>query len=148
MSDKQKAITSFFGRAWRGVDAARRAFVNLLFVAFVIFLLVVLFSSDDPKIADSPACLFDDEGPCRLVRILHESARISRRAGASRRVMGPKSMAVAMVEGASRAVACMNQRELAQAQTVPSTMQSRSPRNTFKQEFKRTSGAGLVQYAG
>ena len=59
----------------------------------------------------------------RLARILHESARISRRAGASRRVMGPKSMAVAMVEDASRAVACMNQRELAQAQTVLPTMQ-------------------------
>ena len=65
---------------------------------------------------------------------------------ASRRVMGPKSMAVAMVEDTSRAVACMNQRELAQAQTVPSTMQRRSPRSTFKQQLKRTSGAGLVQW--
>ncbi|RKZ35958.1 MAG: hypothetical protein DRQ37_05220 [Gammaproteobacteria bacterium] len=55
-----------------------------------------------------------------------ESARISRRAGASRRVMGPKSMAVAMVEDVSRAVACMNQRELAQAQTVAPTMQPES----------------------
>jgi hypothetical protein len=33
--------------------------------------------------------------------------------------MEPKSMAVAMIEDASRAVACMNQREIAQAQTVP-----------------------------
>jgi hypothetical protein len=62
--------------------------------------------------------------------------------------MGPKSMAVAMVEGASRAVACMNQRELAQAQSVPSIMQRRSPPSTFKQLLKRSSGAGLVQYAG
>jgi hypothetical protein len=62
--------------------------------------------------------------------------------------MGPKSMAVAMVEGTSRAVACMNQRELAQAQSAQLTTQQRSPRSTFKQVLKRTSGAGLVQYAG
>jgi len=37
--------------------------------------------------------------------------------------MGSKIMAVAMVEGASRVVACMNQRELAQAQTVAPTIQ-------------------------
>jgi hypothetical protein len=80
--------------------------------------------------------------------MLHESARISRRAGASRRVMGLKSMAVAMVEDASRAVACMNQRELAQAQSVPSTTQRHSPRHTYKQELKRARGAGLVQHGG
>ena len=55
--------------------------------------------------------------------MLHESARVSRRTGASQCVMEPKSMAVAMVEDASRAVACMNQRELAQAQTVEPMMQ-------------------------
>jgi hypothetical protein len=42
----------------------------------------------------------------------------------------------------------MNQRELAQAQSVPSIMQRRSPPSTFKQLLKRSSGAGLVQYAG
>jgi hypothetical protein len=62
--------------------------------------------------------------------------------------MGPKSMAVAMVEDSSRAVACMNQREFAQAQAVQSTRQRRSPPSTFKQKLKPTSGAGLVQYAG
>jgi hypothetical protein len=38
--------------------------------------------------------------------------------------------------------------DLAPAQIVQSTMQRRSPRNTFKQVLERTSGAGLVQYAG
>jgi hypothetical protein len=38
--------------------------------------------------------------------------------------------------------------ELAQAQTVPPTMQRWLPRRTFKQVLKRARGAGLVQYSG
>ena len=48
-------------------------------------------------------------------------------------------MAVAMDEGASRAVACMNRRELAQARAVQQCV----PAKHLNYEFNRTNGADL-----
>ena len=68
MSEKGTTIKSTFGRIWRGIDAARRAFVNLLFIAFVIVVLVLILSNDDPEIADSTALVVAPKG--RLVEQL------------------------------------------------------------------------------
>jgi protease-4 len=57
--DKLKAFCS---STWRGIDAARRVFVNLIFVALVIVLLVVLFSDDSPEIADGTALVIAPKG--------------------------------------------------------------------------------------
>jgi protease-4 len=62
MSGKLNPVKKVLGRIWRGIDASRRAFVNLLFVAFVIFLLVILFSSDKPEIADGTALVVSPKG--------------------------------------------------------------------------------------
>jgi len=62
MSEKMKKLKDFCGSTWRGIDAARRVFVNLLFVALVIALLVVLFSDDDPDIADTTALVIAPKG--------------------------------------------------------------------------------------
>ena len=89
-----------------------------------------------------PSCVVIEGSSLLFVRLIyidrdhiqrHKVARNTRRAAASRRVMGPKSIAVAMDEGASRAVACMNQRELAQARTAqPNHGNSVSPRGISK----------------
>ena len=62
MSEKMKKLKDFCGSTWRGIDAARRVFVNLLFVALVIALLVVLVSDDDPDIADTTALVIAPKG--------------------------------------------------------------------------------------
>ena len=62
MSEKMKKLKDFCGSTWRGIDAARRVFVNLLFVALVIALLVVLFSDDDPDIAATTALVIAPKG--------------------------------------------------------------------------------------
>ncbi|MFT5445987.1 MAG: hypothetical protein ACI9DC_001149 [Gammaproteobacteria bacterium] len=46
--------------------------------------------------------------------------------------MEPKSMAIAMVEDASRVVARMNQREIAQAQAMPSKDQRQFAAKRYK----------------
>jgi protease-4 len=56
------SVKDFFGRTWRGIDAARRVFVNLIFVALVIVLLMVLFSDDKPEIADTTALVIAPKG--------------------------------------------------------------------------------------
>jgi protease-4 len=63
--NKLRAICS---STWRGIDAARRVFVNLVFVALVIVLLMVLFSNDSPEIADGTALVIAPKG--RLVEQL------------------------------------------------------------------------------
>jgi len=62
MSEKMKKLKDFCGSTWRGIDAARRVFVNLLFVALLVVLLVVLFSDDDPDIADTTALVIAPKG--------------------------------------------------------------------------------------
>ncbi len=62
MSGILTTLKKFGSRTWSGIDAARRVFVNLLFLALVVVLLVVLFSSDDPEIADTTALVIAPKG--------------------------------------------------------------------------------------
>jgi len=62
MSERVNKGKGFFGSVWRGIDAARRVFVNLLFVALVVVLLVFLLSDDDPDIADTTALVIAPKG--------------------------------------------------------------------------------------
>jgi protease-4 len=57
-----------FHGAWQTIDTSRKVAVNLLFVAIVIVLLAVAFSSDDPEIADTTALVVAPKG--RLVEQL------------------------------------------------------------------------------
>jgi protease-4 len=68
MSETTNKMKAYCGRAWRGIDAARRVFTNLLFVALVIVLLVVLLSDGKPEIADTTALVIAPKG--RLVEQL------------------------------------------------------------------------------
>jgi protease-4 len=68
MSDIKERLKKYWGRTWRGVDAARRSFVNLLFVALVVVLLVILFSDNKPDVSDTTALVIAPEG--RLVEQL------------------------------------------------------------------------------
>jgi protease-4 len=62
MSGIAGTIGSFFHHGWRGIDAARRIFVNLLFLALIVVLLLIVFSDDSPEIADSTALVIAPEG--------------------------------------------------------------------------------------
>ena len=62
MSGIMGMIRSFFHHSWRGIDAARRVFVNLLFLALIVVLLLVLFQDDSPEIADSTALVIAPDG--------------------------------------------------------------------------------------
>jgi protease-4 len=62
MSEKMNTLKGICGRLLRGVDAARRVFVNLLFVALVVVLLIVLFSDGKPDIADTTALVIAPKG--------------------------------------------------------------------------------------
>lgn len=68
MSDFKQRIKRYSVRTWQGIDAARRAFVNLLFVALVVALLVLLISDDTPEISDGTALVIAPKG--RLVEQL------------------------------------------------------------------------------
>jgi len=73
MRDERKGIAAkIFGGLWSAVDGARKVTVNLLFLAIVIVLLVVVFSSDDPEIADGTALVVAPNG--RLVEQLTASS--------------------------------------------------------------------------
>jgi protease-4 len=50
------------GGTWRAIDSSRKVAVNLLFLAIVIALLVVVFSSDEPEIADTTALVVAPKG--------------------------------------------------------------------------------------
>jgi protease-4 len=62
MSEKMATVKKLFRQTWRGIDEARRAFVNVLFVLLVVVLLVVLFSNDKPEIADTTALVVAPKG--------------------------------------------------------------------------------------
>ena len=62
MSERTKTLRTFAGNTWRGIDAARRVFVNLLFVALVTALLLFLISDDEPDIADTTALVIAPRG--------------------------------------------------------------------------------------
>jgi len=62
MPEKRSAIKSFFKYIWHAIDAARRGFVNLLFLALAIALLFILFHDDSPDVADSTALVIAPKG--------------------------------------------------------------------------------------
>ncbi|MFV2071345.1 MAG: signal peptide peptidase SppA [Thermoanaerobaculales bacterium] len=66
MSDKkQNRLTGILGGLWKGLDQARRIFVNLLFLALIIVAIGFLFRDDGPDIADTTALVVAPKG--RLV---------------------------------------------------------------------------------
>ena len=58
----QNPIFRFFGGIWRLVDGARRAFVNLIFVLFVILVLSYVLSSDDVSLPAQAALVVSPDG--------------------------------------------------------------------------------------
>ena len=62
MPEKTSAIKSFFKHSWNAIDAARRGFVNLIFLALAIALLFILFHDDSPDVADSTALVIAPKG--------------------------------------------------------------------------------------
>jgi protease-4 len=66
MLEKERhPVTRFFGGLWKGLDEARRIFVNLLFLALIITAIWFLFQDDGPDIADTTALVVAPKG--RLV---------------------------------------------------------------------------------
>lgn len=62
MNKRTNPIARILKGSWAAVDATRRAVVNLLFLTIVVVLLVVIFSDNKPKIADSTALVIAPEG--------------------------------------------------------------------------------------
>jgi len=68
VSDTAAKVKKFCIDAGKSIDTAQRVFFNLVFVALVVALVVFLFSSDDPEIADTTALVVAPKG--RLVEQL------------------------------------------------------------------------------
>jgi protease-4 len=62
MHEHRGFFSRFFGGIWRIIDTSRKIAVNLLFVAIVVALLVMAFSSDEPEIADETALVVKPQG--------------------------------------------------------------------------------------
>ena len=62
MHERRGFLAKMFHGAWQTVDTSRKIAVNLLFVAIVIVLLAVVFSSDKPDIADTTALVIAPKG--------------------------------------------------------------------------------------
>ncbi len=68
MSKDKNPFKRFFGGLWRAVDSTRKVVINLLFLVIVIALVSMMFSSDQPEIAESTALVINPKG--RLVEQL------------------------------------------------------------------------------
>ena len=68
INERGNLFTRALKGTWGAIDATRKVAVNLLFLAIVIALLVVVFSSDEPEIADTTALVISPKG--RLVEQL------------------------------------------------------------------------------
>jgi protease-4 len=68
MPENPNVLLRVLRALWRGIDAVRKVFVNLLFLFIVVVLLVLAFRSDKPDIADTTALVIAPEG--RLVEQL------------------------------------------------------------------------------
>ena len=68
MPEKSNVLLRVLRRLWRGIDAARKVFVNLLFLVIIVALIALTFSSDKPDIADTTALVIAPKG--RLVEQL------------------------------------------------------------------------------
>ncbi len=62
MSQESNTLKELFRHTWRGIDTARRVFVNLLFLAVVVAMLVVVAADDEPEIADTTALVVAPKG--------------------------------------------------------------------------------------
>ena len=62
MSKQSNILMRVLRALWRGIDAARKVFVNLLFLFIVIAVFALAFSSDEPDIADTTALVIAPEG--------------------------------------------------------------------------------------
>jgi ClpP class serine protease len=68
MPENSNVLMRVLRALWRGIDAARKVFVNLLFLFIVVALLALVFRSDKPDIADTTALVIAPQG--RLVEQL------------------------------------------------------------------------------
>ena len=62
MSKQSNILMRVLRALWRGIDAARKVFVNLLFLFIVIAVFALAFTSDEPDIADTTALVIAPEG--------------------------------------------------------------------------------------
>ncbi len=62
MLEKSNVLLRVLRALWRGIDATRKVFVNLLFLFIVVALLAFAFRSDKPDIADTTALVIAPEG--------------------------------------------------------------------------------------
>ena len=62
INERGNLFTRMLKGTWGAIDATRKVAVNLLFLAIVIALLVVVFSSDEPEIADTTALVIAPKG--------------------------------------------------------------------------------------
>ena len=62
MSVGISTLISLLKHGWRGIDAARQIFVNLLFLALAAALLFILFHDDSPEVADNTALVIALKG--------------------------------------------------------------------------------------
>lgn len=62
MPENSNVLMRVLRGLWRGIDAARKVFVNLLFLFIVVALLAFAFRSDKPDIADTTALVIAPEG--------------------------------------------------------------------------------------
>jgi len=61
-SSRPGFLRTFFGRLWWLVDASRRTFFNLLFLAIVVIVAVAWFKSGPPPMAEKTALVLDLQG--------------------------------------------------------------------------------------
>ncbi len=60
--ERRGFFSRMFHGSWKFIDTSRKVAMNLLFVAIVIALLVVAFSSDEPEVADKTALVIAPKG--------------------------------------------------------------------------------------
>ena len=57
------SLRRLLGGIWWFIDASRRALLNLLFVALIVFIAVALFKREAPVLQDNTALVLDLQGP-------------------------------------------------------------------------------------
>ncbi len=62
MPEKSNVLMRVLRALWCGIDAARKVFVNVLFLIIIVALLALGFKSDKPDIADTTALVIAPEG--------------------------------------------------------------------------------------
>jgi len=62
MHERTNPLARIFKGIWGAIDATRKVAVNLLFLVIVVVLLTVVFSSDEPEIADATALVIAPRG--------------------------------------------------------------------------------------